>query len=290
MSDRQLIGQINRPIADILADFAKPIPPEKLSQKDSYRRDKATGKPIPSGKITFIHWYDLIETLLWVAPGYGWQVRTRTDSGREIVEGKLTIRAAEGDYIFEAVGVEDSDSNSFGDPLYSAEASALRRAMAKAGYGLELWRKDKRAISSAPEKAIVNSQQLKSVNQPIKTPQDLNQKTITQKQVSLLYAIAKKESGLAEEDLKLIIKAWGYESTKNIAIANFDSILTAVKNAAKYLTIAQRKELQQWWRTEKICDSVAKRAISGMGFDSTANILRSQINGIKSRILKDSKL
>jgi hypothetical protein len=61
--------------------------------------------------------------------------------------------------------------------------------------------------------------------------------------------------------------------------------LAAVKKAARYLTIAQRRELQQWWRNENIQDAIAKRAISGMGYESTSQILRSQLNQVKSSIL-----
>ncbi len=112
---------------------------------------------------------------------------------------------------------------------------------------------------------------------------------ISQKQISLLYAIALKESGLADEDVKLIIKQYSYESTKEIKQSDFDPILAAVKTAAKYLTVAQRKELQQWWRNEGIADSTAKKTISGMGYNSTAQILRSEINGVKSVILQEAE-
>lgn len=268
------IGIVKRPIADILADFSQPIPPEKIKTRT-----------IKGNNISYISWVNLIDTLLEYTPGYCWEVRTQYLPDRVIVEGRLTIRAAEGDYWVEATGVEDSDVTAYGDAVYNAEASALRRAMAKFGYALDLWRKEKLASNTSYKRV---NQSSSTLIEPIKTTDDLVQKMVTEKQIKLLYAVAKNESGLADEDVKLIIKAWGYESTKNIAIKDFDSILEAVKNAAKYLTVAQRKELQQWWREENIQDVVAKRAISGMGYDSTAQILRNEINGVKSVILEET--
>lgn len=256
-----------RSITSILEDFRKPVPPSKLSQKNSYSKGKL------SGKITYIHWYDLIDTLNDFAPGWGWEVRTHFLPDRCVIEGRLTIRATEGDYPMEATGVEMLDSNGFGDPVYSAEASALRRAMAKFGYALELWRKDKPAYSSKP-------------NKPIETVKDFSSAKITEKQIARLHAIAKKEAGLNNTDIKRIIEEFAnYGSTKNIIQSHYDSIVERIKQA-RFLTDIERKELMNWWRSQKISDETAKKAIFGMGYEGTQQITRIQINAVKSAILK----
>jgi hypothetical protein len=208
------IGQFNRSISEILEDFSKPVPPHKLSQKDAYERDRQTGKSRKSGKkITYVHWYDLIETLLEICPGYSWEVRSRTDAGREIIEGKLTIRAKEGEFIYESVGTEDLDSNSFGDAANAAEASALRRAMAKAGYGLELWRKEVR--QNAPEISREDS------------ANPLYSQTISTAQAKRLWTIA-NNNRYSQEQMRSILGNYGYESTKDILQKDYDKIIKAI--------------------------------------------------------------
>lgn len=261
-----------RPISDILNDFKQPVDPSLISNKPVFRYGKKTEE------ISYIHWYTLIDELDRITPGWEWTVRVQFVPDRCVVEGRLTIKAQEGEFSREATGVEPLDSKGFGDPIYSAEASALRRAMAKFGYALDLWRKEERTFHKVAEN------DLPPLDQKIKTSAELAKKLVTQKQIALIYAVAKNEAGLAEEDVMLIIKDWGYESTKNIAMSDFDSILSAIKNAAKYVTIAQRKELANWWRSENIPDTQAKRAISGMGFDSTQQILRCDLQGVKQAI------
>lgn len=82
-----------------------------------------------------------IRLLEYYAPGYDWEVRVQYLGERTVVEGKLTIKAAEGEFIREATGQEDSEVDGYGDPVSNAEASALRRACAKFGLGLHLWDK-----------------------------------------------------------------------------------------------------------------------------------------------------
>ncbi|MGL5941907.1 MAG: hypothetical protein ACRC2S_16330 [Waterburya sp.] len=299
------IGIMYRPIADILQDFNAPINSAIISKKPVFKNRQKVDD------IDYIHWYDLVSELHRIAPGWSWEIRTQFLPDRCVIEGRLTIKAAEGEFFMEATGVEPLDSNGFGDPVYSAEASALRRAMAKFGYALDLWRKDTRSqksevrsqkyygLTDRSDTCVLTSQSAKERSSEVdgKTEGKLltsdsciltSQKSVTEKQIKLLYAVAKNESGLADEDVKLIIKKWNYESTKDIKMDDFDPILQAIKHAARFLTLQQRKELQQWWREENIQDEVAKRAISGMGFDSTAQILRSQINGVKSGILEQT--
>ncbi len=82
-----------------------------------------------------------IRLLEMYAPGYDWQVRVQYLGERTVVEGRLTIRAAEGDFTREATGQEETDVDGYGDPVSNAEASALRRCCAKFGLSLSLWEK-----------------------------------------------------------------------------------------------------------------------------------------------------
>jgi hypothetical protein len=68
-------------------------------------------------------------------------VRTHYNGDRTVVEGRLTIRAAEGNFIREATGTEDNEIDSWGDPSSNAEAMSLRRCCAKFGLRHHLWEK-----------------------------------------------------------------------------------------------------------------------------------------------------
>jgi hypothetical protein len=100
-----------------------------------------------------------------------------------------------------------------------------------------------------------------------------------------LCAIASERELGIETDLKAIVSSFGYSSKKDIAQKDLDLIIAATKKAGKFLTLAQRKELTEWWRIEGIDDAMVKRVLEGTGFNSTANIPRDQINGVKSAIL-----
>jgi hypothetical protein len=267
---------VNRPIAEILEDLRRPIDLSVLSQKPVFSKGEQVGS------VPYIRWYDLILVLNQTAPGWSWEIRTQFLPDRCVIEGRLTLRAIEGEYPMEAVGVEMLDSNGYGDPVYSAEASALRRAMAKFGYALELWRKDKRPRSGQTVPSKVQPQ-------PIKTKADLGQQRLTQKQIALLCAIANERQLGIDTDLKAIVASFNYQSKKDILQKDLDDIIAATKKAGKFLTLAQRKELAEWWRREGINDEIAKKALEGMGFNSTANIPRDQILDVKKAIDKSKK-
>lgn len=119
-----------RSILEILADFKEPIPARFIKTKT-----------LKGQRIEFVSWYSYIKLLDYYAPGFGWEVRTKQVGDRTVVEGRLTILALEGDFVREATGQEDSDTDSWGDPSSNAESMALRRACAKFGLGLHLWEK-----------------------------------------------------------------------------------------------------------------------------------------------------
>jgi hypothetical protein len=126
----------HKPLTDLLASLAQPVPESFLSTKSSYSKGQE------SGKIKYIAWPALIRLLDARTGGFWeWKVRTIYAGDRFVVEGSLTVCGCDGSITREATGTELSDVDSFGDPTSNAEAMALRRACAKFGIGLELWDK-----------------------------------------------------------------------------------------------------------------------------------------------------
>jgi hypothetical protein len=125
--------KFRRPIEEILEEFKKPIPSELLKVKPTYSKGRK------SGEVQYVPWYVLISLLEEITPAFDWEIRSQHFGDRTVVEGRLTIRAAEGDFVREATGQEESDCDGFGDPTSNAEAMALRRCCAKFGLGLALW-------------------------------------------------------------------------------------------------------------------------------------------------------
>lgn len=120
-----------RPILEILEDLQRPIPQRFIKTKS-----------LKGNKISYVPWCTLVRLLDFYTPGWDWEVTTQYHGSRTVVEGKLTIKAAEGDFIRCATGIEFSDVDNYGDPTSNAEAMALRRCCAKYGLGLSLWEKD----------------------------------------------------------------------------------------------------------------------------------------------------
>ena len=120
------IGTFRRPILEILQDFAKPIPSRFIRKKPVFSRKN--GQLVKTGEVGYVSWFTYIRLLEYYAPGYDWEIRVQYLGERTVVEGKLTIKAAEGEFIREATGQEDSEVDGYGDPVSNAEASALRRA------------------------------------------------------------------------------------------------------------------------------------------------------------------
>lgn len=119
-----------RSILEILKDFQQPIPKRFIKTKT-----------LKGQRIEFVSWYSYIKLLEYYAPGFNWQVRTHYHGERTVVEGRLTIKAMEGNFVREATGTEDNEIDNWGDPSSNAEAMALRRCCAKFGLGLHLWEK-----------------------------------------------------------------------------------------------------------------------------------------------------
>ena len=121
-----------RPLTEILADLAKPVPQRFLAQ----RRQGGT-------LLTYIPWHHVNRLLDYFAPGWEGEVtKIMTTSDRAFVVYKLTLHAAEGSFSREATGTELLKCSSYGDPSSNAESMAFRRAAARFGLGLGLYQKD----------------------------------------------------------------------------------------------------------------------------------------------------
>jgi hypothetical protein len=119
-----------RSILEILEDLQKPIPARFIKTK-----------VLKGNKIQYVPWYTLNRLLDYYCPGWDWEVQSHSDGNRVCVEGRLTLKASEGDFTRSATGNEDSEVESFGDAYSNSEAMSFRRCCAKFGLGLALWEK-----------------------------------------------------------------------------------------------------------------------------------------------------
>lgn len=126
-----------RQLAEILADFKQPIPPEFISQKPIFKR--YNGQLQKTGEVDYISWPHLCSILDRYTEGFwNWEIRTQFLGDRVVVEGKLTILTTDGNFIREATGWESLEVDGYGDSTSNAEAMAFRRSCAKFGIGLYL--------------------------------------------------------------------------------------------------------------------------------------------------------
>jgi hypothetical protein len=118
-----------RPLADILGDLRREIPPSLLK-----------AKTIKGTAITYIPWHKVVDVLDWFAPGWSQEIRSVSGSGAQtIIVMRLTIPAAEGDFYREAAGIETEEVSGYGDTSSNASAMALRRSAAMFGVGKYLY-------------------------------------------------------------------------------------------------------------------------------------------------------
>ncbi|MDJ0635571.1 MAG: hypothetical protein QNJ34_20450 [Xenococcaceae cyanobacterium MO_188.B29] len=107
--------------------------------KEVTLHSRRNGKLVKTGEVDYLPWMTYVRLLDYYAPGWDFQVETTFDGTKIAVIGKLTIKAAEGDFTRCAIGNEDSQVDGFGDAYSNSEASALRRCSAKFGLSLHLW-------------------------------------------------------------------------------------------------------------------------------------------------------
>ena len=262
------IGIMQRSITEILEDFSQPIPQEYLKTKPVFKNKQKVGE------ITYAPWGSYVQLLLKYCPGYCWQIRTQYFGDKVVVEGSLTIKAIEGDFIYEATGVQDTENNNYGDAIYDAESSALRRACAKAGLGLHLWRnqntqKNYNYSSNQTNKnyqnsdsfsnSIVEQHQNKLTTKKLDNNSHLKQeKKVTEPQLTRLYTIGNK-GGIGREEVKKIIVRSGYQSSKDILFSDYERVVNAVEKAIKAKT-------QPWvnWKSEDDAIAYAMNELDGM--------------------------
>ena len=140
INNRPLSKKFRRSISEILADFSKPIPARLVSKKPVFSRQN--GKLTKTGEVDYVSWSNYIKLLDYFAPGFDWEIRTHYLHDQiVVVEGRLTIKAEEGDFIREATGYEEIGNDGYGNAVNNAEASALRRCCAKFQLGLQFWHK-----------------------------------------------------------------------------------------------------------------------------------------------------
>jgi len=120
-----------KPLAEILQALKAPLPQGALATR------KQGGQ-----NITYVPWYNVAELLDRHAPGWQWQVVSVQVCGNHLVlVGRLIVPTADGPIVREATGSELLEVSGYGDPASNAEAMAFRRAAAKFGLGLYLYRK-----------------------------------------------------------------------------------------------------------------------------------------------------
>lgn len=145
-AEPSLYKEFRRPIIEILADLSKPIPKKYLATR---QQGGAT--------LTFLPWVNCCKLLDRCAPGWQGEVtHLHTTNDRLFLTYRLSVYAEEGIFTREATGTEmlkeeylDKKTQTvkvrelaFGDPSSNSESMALRRAAAKFGLGLYLYRKD----------------------------------------------------------------------------------------------------------------------------------------------------
>lgn len=98
----------------------------------------------PNGvPIKYISWYSLNDMLTNYAPGWEGEIRSITyapDRETVTVVYRITIHAAEISIFRDASGTAVIKGKMIGDPVQKAEAMAFRRACARFGLGLYLYK------------------------------------------------------------------------------------------------------------------------------------------------------
>ena len=73
INNSSLSKKFRRSIADILADFSKPIPARLVSKKPVFSRQN--GKLSKTGEVDYVSWSNYIKLLDYFAPGFDWEIR-----------------------------------------------------------------------------------------------------------------------------------------------------------------------------------------------------------------------
>lgn len=154
---------MHRPLADIYADLARPIPREHLATK------KVPTKKGSSYEATYVNHATLRDLLDAMAPGWEWSTSLWYADGNVYVIGTLTIVGNDGRVSRDGIGNADAELDGYGDPSSNADAMAMRRAAMAHGLGRELWRKEGHH-PPATRPAAIAPRQVPNGNAPTRPP------------------------------------------------------------------------------------------------------------------------
>ena len=119
--------------ADTLAELNRPIDERHLRQYSK----KTKGGDVT---LTYVPWAVICKHLHHRAPGWCWEVQEVQMIGDcVVVTGRLTIPTQDSLLHYSAVASEPLHGGSQAPAAETAASSALRRACALAGLGLDLW-------------------------------------------------------------------------------------------------------------------------------------------------------
>lgn len=125
---------------ETLENIARPLPPRAISTR------KQGGNTL-----SYISWHTACTLMDQRAPGWSYEVKHVGQlAGKTFVLVSVSIPCVDGVITRDGIGNEDSDTDSWGDPFSNSESMAIRRAFAKFGLGLELYRKGQPAPLDAP--------------------------------------------------------------------------------------------------------------------------------------------
>lgn len=135
---------------------------------------------------------------------------------------KAIIRDAEGN--IRAMSHKCETAGGFADHMEKAETGAIGRALALVGFGTQFApeMEEGERLVDAPAQAKKTTQAKPSAQK--------DAPLISEPQRNRLFAI-KRESGLTDEQMKAILKDFGYASSKDIRWVDYDKIVEKVETS-----------------------------------------------------------
>ncbi|MGK7898850.1 MAG: hypothetical protein AB4372_35850 [Xenococcus sp. (in: cyanobacteria)] len=107
----------------------------------------------------------------------------------------------------------------------------------------------------------------------------ISEKKVTASQLKRLYSIA-HESGLTDEEAKAVISGFGYQSSKDIPMSEYDEVIEAIKTAK-----LDNSEPWKNWKTEDDALAYAMNQVP----DLTMNRITQEWNNLVPEVHTDSK-
>jgi hypothetical protein len=115
-----------RSITAIIQDLSKPLPERHLRQRQQ------------GGKtISYIPWWVAVKYMNHYCPQWSYRIESVTLLGDRVsVTASISVPCLEGVVVRQAIGIEELNCSSYGDPTSNASSMALRRAAAMLGLNL----------------------------------------------------------------------------------------------------------------------------------------------------------